>query len=58
MSVTVEGKNGAMVLPFPKDGEIPFMVAVSVGKEWSKEYVDVRNLGWFTSPNEIAQGDE
>ena len=58
VSVTVEGKNGAMVLPFPKDGEIPFMVAVSVGKEWSKEYVDVRNLGWFTSPNEIAQGDE
>lgn len=52
VSVTVEGKNGVFILPFPQDGEIPYMVAVSVGKEWSEEFVDVRDLGWFTSPND------
>lgn len=49
VTVTVEGKEGVFVLPFPKDGEIPYMVATSIGKEWSKETVDVTTIGWFGS---------
>lgn len=47
VTVKVEGKNGTFVLPFPKDGEIPYMVATNVGKAWSKEKINVNNLGWF-----------
>ena len=49
VTVKVEGKNGTFVLPFPKDGEIPYMVATNVGKAWSKEKINVNNLGWFGS---------
>lgn len=58
VTVTVDGKNGKMVLPFPEDGDVPFMVATSIGKTWSKERVNVNTLGWFgdvennsTAPN-------
>ena len=49
VTVTVKGNNGKFVLPFPKDGEIPYMVATNVGKAWSKERVNVNTLGWFGS---------
>lgn len=49
VTVTVEGKNGTFVLPFPKNGEIPYMVATNIGKAWSKERVNVNKLGWFGS---------
>ena len=47
VTVTVDGKNGKIVLPFPENGDVPFMVATSIGKEWSKEKVNVNTLGWF-----------
>jgi hypothetical protein len=49
VTVTVEGNNGRFVLPFPKNGEIPYIVATNVGKAWSKERVNVNTLGWFGS---------
>lgn len=49
VTVTVEGKNGTFVLPFPKNGEIPYMVATNIGKAWSKERINVNKLGWFGS---------
>jgi len=51
VEVTVEGKNGKFILPFPEDGTVPFMMAVSVAKNWSKEFVSVRDLGWFITPD-------
>ena len=49
VTVTVKGNNGTFVLPFPKDGEIPYMGATTIGKTWSKERVNVNTLGWFGS---------
>ena len=49
VTVTVKGKDGVFVLPFPKNGEIPFMVATNIGKAWSKERVNVNQIGWFGS---------
>lgn len=49
VTVTVVGKDGIFVLPFPKDGEIPYIVCTSVGKDWSKERINVETLGWFGS---------
>ena len=49
VTVTVKGNEGEFVLPFPEDGEIPFMVATSIGKAWSKERVNVNTIGWFGS---------
>lgn len=58
VSVTVEGSEGAFVLPFPENGSVPFMVAVNVGKEWSEEWVSVEEIGWFSRPNpEIEDGE-
>jgi hypothetical protein len=55
VEVTVEGKTGQFILPFPEDGTVPFMMAVSVAKNWSKEYISVRDLGWFITPDEVEE---
>ena len=55
VEVTVEGKTGQFILPFPEDGTVPFMMAVSVAKNWSKEFVSVRDLGWFITPDEVEE---
>ncbi len=57
VTVTVEGKNGTFVLPFPKNGEIPYMVATNIGKAWSKERVNVNKLGWFGSVQNDGEGE-
>ena len=49
VTVTVEGNNGRFVLPFPEEGEIPYMIATSIGKAWAKERINVENIGWFGS---------
>lgn len=49
VKVYVKGNEGEFVLPFPKTGEVPFMVATSIGKAWSKERVNVEKIGWFGS---------
>jgi len=49
VTVTVKGNDGVFVLPFPKDGEIPYMIATNIVKPWSKERVNVNSLGWFGS---------
>ena len=58
VSVTVEGAEGAFVLPFPENGSVPFMVAVNVGKMWSEEYVSVEEIGWFSRPNYEIEDEE
>ena len=55
VEVTVEGKNGQFILPFPEDGTVPYMVAVSVAKNWSKEYVSVMDLNWFITPDKVEE---
>lgn len=45
--VIVKGNNDEFVLPFPAKGEVPFMVATNIAKEWSKERVNVNTIGWF-----------
>ena len=47
VTVTVKGNDGTFVLPFPKDGEIPYMVCTNIAKEWSMERVNVNTIGWF-----------
>ena len=49
VTVTVEGNNGRFVLPFPEEGEIPYMIATSIGKAWAKERINVETIGWFGS---------
>ena len=39
-------------LPFPKIGEVPFIVSVIDGKNWKVEREPVENLQWFVEPNE------
>ena len=46
---TVKGNDGTFVLPFPKNGEIPYMVCTNIAKEWSKERINVNTIGWFGS---------
>ena len=55
VEVTVEGKTGQFILPFPEDGTVPFMMAVSVAKNWSKEYISVLDLNWFITPDEVDE---
>lgn len=55
VEVTVEGKTGQFILPFPEDGTVPFMMAVSVAKNWSKEYISVMDLNWFITPDEVDE---
>ena len=45
--VTVKTNKGVFGLPFPKKGEIPFMIATYVEKDWSKERVNVNDINWF-----------
>lgn len=48
VEVIVEGKDGStFVMPFPKDGDIPFIVCTSIGKDWANEKTDVKTIGWF-----------
>lgn len=47
VEVTVEGNEGKFVLPFPEEGQIPYMVCTNIAKEWSKERVNVNTIGWF-----------
>ena len=49
VTVTVKGNDGTFVLPFPKNGEIPYMVCTNIAKEWSKERINVNTIGWFGS---------
>lgn len=39
-------------LPFPKPGEVPFIVSVIDGKNWKVERQPVEDLHWFVEPNE------
>lgn len=55
VEVTVEGKNGQFILPFPEDGTVPFMMAVSVAKNWSEEFKSVMDLNWFITPDEVDE---
>ena len=45
--VTVKTNKSVFGLPFPKKGEIPFMIATYVEKDWSKERVNVNEINWF-----------
>ena len=45
--VTVVGNEGTFVLPFPEEGEIPYIICTNIAKPWSKEKVDVQTIGWF-----------
>ena len=47
VKVIVKTKNGVFGLPFPKKGEVPFMVATTVEKDWTKEKVNVNEINWF-----------
>ena len=57
VSVSVEDKNGfKFITEFPKDGEIPLMVAFSIAKPWKAEKVKI-TPEWMSEEGEPAVDD-
>lgn len=53
VTVEVEGADGQKYgLPFPRTGEIPYIIAVMDGKHWRAERDTIEDTDWFTAPNE------